>query len=76
MRKIALIKSLKFTHHKQQIQLYDGNKFALKTFLTRNKIPFNPKIMLNFNGNTYYLRSDSMTTLINYDYLEAERKIA
>ncbi|MBM3920555.1 MAG: hypothetical protein ACKO6I_07125 [Sphingomonadales bacterium] len=66
MRKTSELKSVKFTHFKQQIQFIDGSKFALKAFLLRNKIPFNDKSTLLFNGHIYYLRSECALHTMQY----------
>jgi len=56
MTNLKSLKSIRFTHHKQQINLPDGTKFALKSFLLRNKLSFSDKSTLHFQGQIYYLR--------------------
>jgi hypothetical protein len=56
MTNLKSLKSIRFTHHKQQINLSDGRRFALKSFLHRNNLSFSNKSTLTFEGKVYYLR--------------------
>jgi hypothetical protein len=56
MTNLKSLNSIRFTHHKQQINLFDGGKFALKSFLLRNNLSFSDKSTLTFGGQIYYLR--------------------